>query len=342
MNRSQEVSESDAEDQAALWAARLDGSSLSAADRAALDAWLGADATRRALLAQYCRISANLDQLLPTLVASGAVVLPHVAPPRLRWNPWVVASAGLFAAAVAVAAVWLVRPRARPDTLATAVAQRREFTLADGSRVELNANTSMVIENGRAERRVRLANGEAYFVVSKDKSRPFIVETPAGSVRVTGTIFNVRTEATTDLEVTVVEGSVQVRPGELSGAQSSGPVAIGAGDGLQARDGGVVVRALSPAALGDALAWRQGLIVFDGVPLSEALSRYARYHGRQITVTAAVAAAAYRVGGRHRLDDLDGFFAEIEETFPAVRVTPDPGGSVRVSLRSEHAAPGIR
>ncbi len=339
MNRSQNVPNSDVEDQAALWAARLEGSKLTSADRAALDAWLAEDATRSALLSQYCQFSADLDRLLPTLVASGAVAIPDEASRRRRRNPWLFATAGLFAAAAAVAAVFLVHPRTRPDTIATSVAQRREFTLADGTRVELNANTSVFIENGRQERRVRLADGEAYFVVSKDKARPFIVETPAGSVRVTGTIFNVRTEATTELDVTVVEGSVQVRPGVTGDAKPAGPVDIGPGDDLHAGSQGVSIRALSAGALDDALAWRHGQVVFDGVPLSEALACYSRYHGRQITVTAG--AAGLGVGGRYSLDDLDGFLAALEQGWP-VRVTPGPGGTFRVSLRAEEQPAGFR
>jgi len=245
-----------------------------------------------------------------------------------------VATAGLLAAAAAAAAVWLVHPRARLDTLATSVAQRREFTLADGSRVELNANTSMVIENGSAERRVRLADGEAYFIVSKDRTRPFIVETPAGSVRVTGTIFNVRTEAATELDVTVVEGSVQVRPGGMSAAQPPGTLSLGAGDNLCADRQGVSIRALTAEALDGALAWRHGQMVFNGTLLGGALARYSRYHGRQITATAG--AARLRLGGRYSLDDLDGFFGQLELSQP-VRVTAEPSGSVRVSLRTEHA-----
>jgi len=338
MNRSQNVPNSDVEDQAALWAARLEGSKLTQADRAALDAWLAEDAGRPELLSQYRQFSADLDRLLPTLVATGAVAIPEEAA-RKRRNPWLFATAGLFAAAAAVAAVLLVHPGARPDTIATSVSQRRGFTLADGTRVELNANTSMVIENGGRERRVRLADGEAYFVVSKDNARPFIVETPAGSVRVTGTIFNVRTEAATELDVTVVEGSVQVRPGKTSDAKASGPVDIGPGDNLNATSQGVSIRALSAGALDDALAWRHGQIVFDGVPLADALACYSRYHGRQITATPG--AAAHRVGGRYSLDDLNGFFAALEQALP-VRVTPGPGGAVRVSLRSEEQASGFR
>jgi transmembrane sensor len=334
MNRSKQAPDPDTEEQAALWAARLEGSSLSAADRAALDAWLSGGAARREALSRFREFSADLDELLPALAASGAVAIPRARPARARWNPWLLSTAGLAAAALAVAAVWLARPRERFDTVATSVDQRRTFTLADGTRVELNANTSMVVETGRAERRVRLANGEAYFVVSKDKSRPFIVETPAGSVRVTGTIFNVRTETATELDVTVVEGSVQVRPGE-----SSGPRAIGPGDDLYSGGAGVSVRRLTAGALDDALAWRQGQIVFDGVPLAEALARVSRYHGRQITATPG--AAGLRLGGRMNLDGLDGFLRDLEQMLP-VRVTPDPDGSVRVSLLTEQPGAGLR
>jgi transmembrane sensor len=334
MNRFPENPDPAAEDEAALWAARLEGSALNASDRAALEAWLDAGPGRRELLSGYVEFSTELEQLVPELAGSGRVEMPERAQaPRGRWlSPWALTGI-LAAAALVVAVAWLREPAGRPETIATSAAQRRSFTLADGTRVELNANTSLLIENGRAERRVRLADGEAYFVVSKDKSRPFIVETPAGSVRVTGTIFNVRTQAASELVVTVVEGSVQVRPGDPRGLPASGPVVLGAGDRLLAGEGAVSVRALSPNALDDALAWRQGQIVFDGVPLAEALARAAQYHGRKITVSPG--AAVLPLGGRIRLDNLDGFFAAIETALPEVRVTRDAAGGARVSLRAE-------
>ena len=322
------------EDQAALWAARLEGSSLDGAARAELSAWLEEDpARRRAFLAHYCQISADLDELLPELVAAGRVDVPAFAEParkgrRFRW----VAAGALAAAAVAAAVLWVARG-GHPETIATTLAQRRSFTLADGTRVELNANTSILVENGRAERRVRLADGEAFFEVSKDKSRPFIVDTPAGSVRVTGTRFDVRTEKTSELDVTVVEGSVQVRPGETANYQAPDPVVLGPGDQLLAGSAGVTLKPLSPGALDDALAWRDGQIVFDGEPLSEALAYIARYHGKNISATPG--AAVVKVGSRMRLDDLDGFFKDLERLLPQVHVARDAAGGARVSLRSE-------
>ena len=109
-------------------------------------------------------------------------------------------------------------------------------------------------------------------------------------------------------------------------------MALTAGDRLAARAGVVSVAALSPAALEHALAWRQGQTVFDGVPLSEALARFARYHGRTITATAA--AAGLPVGGRFSLDDLAGFLAALEEVLP-VKVTHHADGSVEVGLRTQ-------
>jgi transmembrane sensor len=323
-----------AEEQASLWAARLDGSVPSADDHNALEAWLAEAPAHRELLSYYCQFSTDLEQQLPALVESGAVELPPApAPARSRtWLKWGL-GVGLAAAALML---WLARPRTQSENLASPMAVRQTLNLADGTRVELNAQTNLQIEITRNGRRVRLASGEAFFAVHKEAARPFIVETPAGSVRVTGTQFDVRAETAAPLEVTVVEGSVQVRPADMAGRPGA-PVLLGAGAQLSAGPSGVEVRALSATALDDALAWRQGQIVFADVPLRTALARFARYHGRGITATAA--AAEMRVGGRYSLDDLDGFLAslEVEDVLPVpVRVTRSLDGTVQVSLRTEH------
>lgn len=325
-----------AEEQAALWAARLDGSVLSADQRIALDAWLTADPAHRVLLSSYCQFSADLEQQMPLLAGIRelsaearsplATAQPH---PWLRWP--MMASVTLSAAAAVALVFWLARPQSQSENLATPAAQRQALTLADGTRVELNARTSLQVEIDRGQRRARLSAGEAFFDVHKDAVRPFIVETPAGSIRVTGTRFNVRTESPASYEVTVAEGSVQARPGD-AGGQTAVPVALAAGDKFIARAGVVSVQALSATALDNALAWRQGQAVFDGVPLHEALARFARYHGCKIT--AAQDAANLPVGARFSLDDLDGFFAALPEVLP-VKVTRNPDGSVVVGLRPE-------
>ncbi len=330
MNPSQPPFDPDTDEQAALWAARLDGSELTAAEHASLEEWLAADKARGQLLSEYRGLSGDLGRVLPALAAEGRVEAPRRErrPVRsLLANRWL-APAALVALVVA-AAVWTQMPSGRPQTIATNTAQRRSFTLADGTVVELNANTSLTVENGRAERRVHLAGGEAFFVVSRDKSRPFVVETPAGVVRDIGTQFNVRAESDTDLEVTVTEGSVQVSPV----GNQDGPKVLVAGDQLAALDGTVSVKALAARTLEDALAWRKGMIVCDGMPLSEAVARFARYNGIKITVTPG--AARQKIGGSFSIDDPDSFYDDLQ-TMYKVRVAHETDGSARLSSAADH------
>ena len=320
-----------ADEQAALWAARLEGAALDAADRAELDAWLAADPAHRSLLARYCQFSADLEEQLPLLVAAGKVAMPPEPAPRRRpLFRWLAPLALAAAAAVAVG-VWIAQPKQQLENIATSLAQRQSVTLADGTQVELNARTALRIESTRSERRVRLADGEAFFTVAKDSSRPFIVETPSGSVRVTGTAFNVRAAAA-ELEVIVVEGTVQVRATAVGDPRSGVPMPLTANDRLVASPAGISVEKLPSEKLNDALAWRAGQIVFDGTPLREAAAHFAHHHGRRIVVLDG--AAEHSLGGVYSLDDLETFFAGLETSFP-VKVHRDLSGTTQIAPRSE-------
>lgn len=324
-----------ADEQAALWAARLDGSTLSAADRIALDAWLAEQPSHRTLLSLYCQFSADLEQQLPLI--AGIKELSAEAPEKAMTaqpSPWLrrplmVGVALTAAAAVVVLGIWWNRPNNTQLNIATPLAQRQSLTLADGSHVEMNARTSLQVEFQAHERHVRLADGEAFFSVQKDSTRPFIVETPAGSVRVTGTKFNVRTDDSHHLEVTVIEGSVQAR--SINPDRSSpAPAWLTAGQKFTATPGGTTVSQLSPAGVNATLAWRQGLCTFADETLQVALSRFARYHGRGITISPE--AAVLRIGGTHRLDDLDGFLATLQDIHPMMQVHRDLNGCVLVDV----------
>jgi transmembrane sensor len=324
------------DEQAALWAARLDGSVLSAADRTQLDAWLAANPAHRTLLSTYCQFSADLEQQLPLLEGiRDELVESPAAAKTARSLPWLSRPVWAGAALMAVAAVvavflWPARPQNQFQSLATPVAHRETVTLVDGSRIELNARTALVVEVTADSRRVRLADGEAFFSVAKDPRRPFFVETSAGSVRVTGTQFNVRTESPATLEVTVQEGSVRVRPaGNLARNLTSG-------DRLVRHADHVALSRLNPRELREALAWRQGLIVFVDTPLREALARFGRYHGRNLL--ASDGAAGRTVGGTHRLDDLDGFLSSLEDAL-SLRVNRALDGSIRVEATANDAQP---
>lgn len=322
-----------ADEQASLWAARLDGGALEADARRELETWLGQDTDHRRLLSQYCQLSADLEQILARAVpGSGRAATPLAAGhtiPRKTGRRWLAAAVAIAAVVAVTFMLW--RPAPAAQAIATSTANRQTVTLEDGTQVELNARTRLEFRNLGAERRVHLFEGEAFFSVSHDASRPFFVETPAGSVRVTGTKFNVRSESATDLEVIVAEGSVELSTPPATPGGNTDKITLGAGNRGFARDGRLGAKeALTPDALAAALAWRGGEIVLNGLTLQEALQRFGRYHDRRIEVSAA--AAGQHPGGRMKLADFDGFLENISR----------PAGGLGVSVKQEAGLVRVR
>lgn len=332
MNSPQSPIPSADEEAAALWAARLEAGPLSAAALGEFETWLAGHPDRRQLVADYCEFAADVGRLLPVLAAEGRLPAGSAgaARPRAhrRFTAFALGGALATAATIALFVVLGRAPRAPlPQEFATAAVQRHSLTLADGTHIDLAARTRVTVELGQAARRVQLTSGQAFFAVAKDAGKPFTVETPAGSVLVTGTRFAVRTETTGGLDVVVAEGQVRVSP-----AASAAPVTLNAGQHLVVRDAGLAVDALTPEALADTLAWREGQVVFSGTPLGEALTSFARHHGRALTASGG--AAALRIGGRYNLDDLDGFLDGLGEILP-LQIARGPDGAVQVALRNQ-------
>ncbi|WP_431129191.1 FecR family protein [Flagellimonas flava] len=92
--------------------------------------------------------------------------------------------------------------------------QTFKLTLSDGTKVWLNAGTSLRFPqflNTSTQNRVVYLNGEAYFDVAKDKDRPFIVNAENLDIEVLGTQFNVSAyKSDGEIATTLVEGSVSV------------------------------------------------------------------------------------------------------------------------------------
>lgn len=96
------------------------------------------------------------------------------------------------------------------QTVSTPLASRSSFELPDGSKVWLNAGSTISFPNrfGKNARVVRLI-GQAYFDVKKDKI-PFTVETKSFAVKVLGTAFDVFAYPGENAEVTLERGKVQI------------------------------------------------------------------------------------------------------------------------------------
>jgi transmembrane sensor len=92
----------------------------------------------------------------------------------------------------------------------TATGEKGSVTLSDGTKVYLNSNSKISYPPtfGETSRDVSL-EGEAFFQVVRD-GKPFVVHTRGLKTQVLGTSFNVKSRIGKDLEVTLVEGKVNV------------------------------------------------------------------------------------------------------------------------------------
>ena len=204
-----------------------------------------------------------------------------------------------LAASVAAAAVvvgWWVLP-ARGTVLSTDRAERREVVLADGSVVSLEPETKLRVSLSKTERRITLEQGRALFRVAKDATRPFLVASEGTLVRAVGTIFGVE-EADQSIIVTVKEGKVAVvrmtpeaavtteslprQPGVAAGA-ARGEVLLTNNEQVTISTSGSPGR-VEEVDASRALAWSEGMLVFNSTPLDQVAHTFNQYNRVQIRI----------------------------------------------------------
>jgi transmembrane sensor len=158
------------------------------------------------------------------------------------------------------------------NTVSTARGRQYRLTLADGSRVWLNAASSIryPAELTGKERRVQIT-GEVYIEVARDAKKPFIVSVNGMEIRVLGTHFNVNAYADEeDALTTVTEGSVSVSRSENSVILLSGQQARCKADGA--------IGVVKDADIRAALAWTTGYFSFDNTGIESVMRQLSRWY----------------------------------------------------------------
>lgn len=275
---------------AADWIARRDGGQWSAADEAALEQWLNASTRNRVA---WLRLNAAWDKA--DELAAAPTAPKHV---RIGWRP---------AAAAAIAATLLasvfVASELAPDSYATSVGGSRAEMLADGSRLELNTDSRIRVRQTDERRVATLDRGEAFFTVSRDASRPFLIEAGDFTIAANDGAFSVYRQGARVL-VAVERGEVSVARRDLS-AGAAEPVICTAGSVLEARP--EATRLLkAPTQVDRLLSWRRGLVTFEDARLADVVAEFNRYNKTRIVITDPALAEA-RVGGAFRPTSLDAF-----------------------------------
>jgi transmembrane sensor len=198
-------------------------------------------------------------------------------------------------------------------------------TLADGSQLALNTNTLLAVNFTPRRRDIYLRRGEAHFDVVHNPARPFFVHVADAVVRDVGTQFEVRLHTDRDIDVLVNEGQVEVR------GSAAWVRALSAGEQLSIAGPALKVMSVTPRQVANDLAWRQGALVFDGEPLSQALAEVGRYTQAHIVLDGAKV-GSMPISGRFRTDDVAGFFRALQAALP-VRVSRPQPGLVEIAAR---------
>ncbi|HWV74182.1 MAG TPA: FecR domain-containing protein [Pseudosphingobacterium sp.] len=162
-------------------------------------------------------------------------------------------------------------------TLSTPKGGQYQVTLADGTKVWLNAATVLRYPQKFASnvRTVEL-EGEAYFEIARNEKAPFVVRTKNESVQVLGTHFNVNTYKDDQIStVSLLEGSVKVSlPNEISQILKPGQQSVAYTDRID----------VQPVNISEAIAWKNGEFMFNSESLVSAMTKIARWYDIEIVV----------------------------------------------------------
>ncbi|MGE7991202.1 FecR family protein [Pseudomonas sp. NPDC089554] len=261
------------------WMSRIN-EQPSEAESAAFKRWLLADPAHRQAYAEAQALwqlseapAARLAQEEHAQLAHYLYAIQH---PRSRWRQ---RGGALAAAACLVLALgslagwqpqyWLQDLRADYHS----AEHITQVTLADQSRLTLDAGSAVAVDFEHGERRVRILRGAAFFEVTHTGA-PFLVEAAGGEVRVLGTQFEVRGQG---------EGAqVTVRSGRVAVSAAQGQVARELTANQQLAYGAGVAGEVQTVDSDNRLAWRQGWLNYYQVPLAQVVEDLGRYYPGRI------------------------------------------------------------
>lgn len=337
------------EERAAAWILRRESAQWAAADDDALAAWLAESMSHRVAylrLGSTWREAGRLKGVSAGLPAGevpprGAIAASPFFSLKQRNLPEAVAASershrfarptwyrGIAAAVVAMAVFggslswWL----SRAPSYETPIGGLATVPVGEGSRIILNTNTKLTLDVTATERGVNLQQGEAFFEVAKDPSRPFVVHAKGKRVVAVGTRFSVRVKDEGVL-VVVTEGKVRVDDAapllKLPASSDGGAGAVVEhedqplllpGAVALASEHGLSLEQHSVADVEQTLRWRTGFVVLRKTRLADAVAEFNRYNSRQLVIDDP-SLGDIMVGGNFQSNNIDGFVRLLQQGF---------------------------
>jgi transmembrane sensor len=295
---------------AAEWFFLLQSSEATAADHRRCAAWRAADPINEIAWQRAERINRKF-QMLPSALAMPTLGRRGRSERRMAIKALAVALSGVPVGWLGLQAAstsgWLADHRTRTG-------ERREVLLPDGTRMVLNTASAADVVYDGTQRLLRLRAGEILVQTASDvvaaghpAFRPFVVETPAGTVRALGTRFIVRLLDDARSLVTVLESAVQIQPVGDGGRT----VVLRAGQ--QASFSGIAVD--TPGLAGPhSDDWSRGILRAANQRLEDFLAELGRYRPGVLRCDPAV--ADLRVSGVFQLRDTGPILDSLPQALP--------------------------
>lgn len=196
---------------------------------------------------------------------------------------------------------------AKMQTLTTYRGETQALILPDGSKVWLNAASSIKYPSSFAaasKRRVELA-GEAYFEIAKDKSHPFLVATDKQEVEVLGTHFNINSYSDEPAtKTTLLEGSVRVSNTTTKEEKILQP-------GMQANLMADKI-SIKEVDVYNNSSWRNNQFSFDSEDIQSIMRAVARWYDVEVIYEGGITKDTFS-GGVSRFDKLSSVLQSLEQ-----------------------------
>lgn len=197
-----------------------------------------------------------------------------------------------------------------PTTLKIVIPRGAEYTLEmyDGTIVHLNSSSELTYNTNpnSPERRVEL-KGEAYFDVSANPGKPFVVTAGETEVKVYGTRFNVNTRSRKFIQTIVEQGSVSVRAGG-DAEKMLRPGEMGQYD----RTTGKIE--ISQVNINHALSWQSGIYIFENKTIEDIMGELSIWYDVEVAYPNASARLQRFSGSLPRNRELSELLRLMEKT----------------------------
>ncbi len=200
---------------------------------------------------------------------------------KVSFSPWQISTAAAVALLLVLSGLYLFKNskslEEQYNTILVPPGQRINLILADNSNVWLNSNTEFRYPTQFSQKnRTVYLNGEAYFDISKNKSKTFVVKTTHGDIHVTGTSFNVEAYSDFDtFETSLFEGGVEIFKNDIK------LVTLNPNEKALLSNNKLVMSKIEDA---DRYLWKNGLIAFNNKQLEDILLSLEKYFDIKIQI----------------------------------------------------------